>query len=62
MEHPHLLIVDVFNAVFGPPVRTAGEALGYHFHDPAEPIPFHIAISLLILAFYTGCRWSCGRA
>jgi F-type H+-transporting ATPase subunit a len=51
-EHP-LLIVDVFNAVFGPPVRAAGEALGYEFYNPAQPIPFHIAIGFLILAAYT---------
>jgi F-type H+-transporting ATPase subunit a len=53
MDHPHLLIVDVINAVFGPLVLAAGEAIGYHFHDPQQPIPFHVAIGFLILAFYT---------
>ena len=53
MEHPHLLIVDAINVALGPVVRTAGEALGYQFQDPQQPIPFHIAISLLILVGYT---------
>lgn len=52
MEHPHLLIVDVINAVFGPVVRAVGGAIGYHFHDPAQPIPFHIAIGMIIVATY----------
>ena len=30
LEHP-LWIVDFVNAILGPPVRAAGEALGYHF-------------------------------
>jgi F-type H+-transporting ATPase subunit a len=51
-EHP-LLIVDVFNAVFGPMVRAVGEAIGYQFYNPAEPIPFYIVMSILILAGLT---------
>jgi F-type H+-transporting ATPase subunit a len=51
-EHP-LLIVDVFNAVFGPPVRAVGEALGYEFYNPAQPIPFYIVMSILILVGLT---------
>ena len=47
-EHP-LWIVHAFNAVFGAPVRAAGEAMGYHFHHPAEPIPNYIVMSLLIV-------------
>jgi F-type H+-transporting ATPase subunit a len=51
-EHP-LLIVDVFNAVFGPPVRAVGEALGYEFYNPAQPIPFYIVMAILILVVLT---------
>lgn len=52
MEHPQLLIVDVINAVLGPVVRAAGEAVGYQFYDPQQPIPFHVAISMLIVGGY----------
>lgn len=52
MEHPKLLVVDAVNAVLGPVVRAAGDAVGYHFHDPSHPIPFHVAISILIVLAY----------
>ena len=47
IEHP-LAIVDAANAVFGPVVRTAGEAIGYHFEKPAQPIPPHMVMIVLI--------------
>ena len=52
-DHP-LLIVDGFNAVLGPVVRSAGEALGYHFAKPEQPIPPHMVMILLITAVITG--------
>jgi F-type H+-transporting ATPase subunit a len=52
-EHP-LLIVDTVNAVLGPVVRSAGEAAGYHFAKPEQPIPSHIVMIMLITAVLTG--------
>jgi F-type H+-transporting ATPase subunit a len=52
IHHP-LLIVDGVNAVLGPVVRTAGEAVGYHFEKPAEPIPPHMVMILLIVVTVT---------
>lgn len=49
LEHP-LWIVQFVNALLGPLVRRAGEALGYHFtgHDV---IPTYIVMVLLIVVF-----------
>jgi F-type H+-transporting ATPase subunit a len=51
LEHP-LWIVQVVNALLGPLVRRAGEALGYHFtgHDV---IPPYMVMILLVVAFTT---------
>jgi F-type H+-transporting ATPase subunit a len=51
-EHP-LLIVDLVNAVLGPPVRAMLEPLGVHF-DPAHPvIPNYLVMVMLIVAAVT---------
>ena len=52
-EHP-LLIVNTVNAVLGPVVRTAGEAVGYQFAKPDHPIPAHIVMIMLITAVVAG--------
>ena len=51
LEHP-LWIVDAVNAVFGPLVLRAGEALGYHFTGH-HPIPNYMVMILLIVAVVT---------
>jgi F-type H+-transporting ATPase subunit a len=51
LEHP-LWIVDTVNAVFGPLVLRAGEALGYHFTGH-HPIPNYMVMILLIVAGVT---------
>lgn len=51
--HPHLVIVDATNAVLGPVVVAAGEAVGYHFHDPHAPIPAHMVMIGLITLVIT---------
>jgi F-type H+-transporting ATPase subunit a len=48
LEHP-LWIVDFFNALLGPLVVSAGEAMGHHFAHPAEPIPPFMVMVLLIM-------------
>ena len=52
-DHP-LLIVDAVNAVLGPVVVKAGEAVGYHFHEPAHPIPNFMVMTGLITLAITG--------
>jgi len=53
LEHP-LLIVDAVNAVLGPVVHAAGEAIGYEFEKPAAPIPnFMVMIGLITVAITT---------
>ncbi len=47
LEHP-LLIVDTVNAVLGPVVHAAGEAVGYHFAKPEAPIPNYMVMIGLI--------------
>ena len=51
LEHP-LWIVDFVNAILGPLVRAAGEALGYHFSGH-QVIPNYIVMVLLIVAGLT---------
>ena len=51
LEHP-LWIVDFVNAILGPPVRAAGEALGYHFTGH-HVIPNYMVMVLVIVAFVT---------
>lgn len=51
LEHP-LWIVDAVNAVLGPLVLRASEALGYHFTGH-HPIPNYIVMILLILVGVT---------
>src|SRR3954470_7291524 len=51
LEHP-LWIVDFVNAILGPPVRAAGEALGYHFTGH-EVITTYLVMVLLILVGLT---------
>src|SRR5688500_4406531 len=53
IEHP-LLIVDAVNATLGPVVLKAGEAVGYHFEDPAAPIPNFMVMIGLITVVITG--------
>jgi F-type H+-transporting ATPase subunit a len=49
LEHP-LWIVQLVNLLLGPIVRSAGEALGYHFQGH-EVIPPHMVMVLLIVVF-----------
>jgi F-type H+-transporting ATPase subunit a len=51
-EHP-LWIVDFVNAVLGPLVHKAGDAVGYHFQNPHHPIPNYMVMVLLILVGLT---------
>jgi F-type H+-transporting ATPase subunit a len=56
-EHP-LWIVDAVNAVLGPLVRAAGEAMGYHFAageggHAAHVIPNYLVMVMLIVAGLT---------
>ena len=53
MHETPLLIVDVFNAVLGPPVSAAMGALGFHL-DPAHPIPPFMVMILIIVLGLTG--------
>lgn len=53
MHETPLLIVDVFNAVLGPPVTAAMGALGIHL-DPAHPIPPFMVMILIIVLGLTG--------
>ena len=49
LEHP-LWIVQFVNALLGPLVLRAGEAVGYHFATPHEPIPpFMVMVMLIVL-------------
>jgi F-type H+-transporting ATPase subunit a len=50
-EHP-LWIVDIVNALLGPPVRAIGEAMGYHF-TAAQVIPNYLVMVMLIVAVMT---------
>jgi F-type H+-transporting ATPase subunit a len=52
MHETPLLIVDLFNAVLGPPVSAALGALGFHL-DPAHPIPPYMVMILIIVAVLT---------
>jgi len=49
--HHELWIVQLFNAIFGPLVAKIGGLLGYHFENPAKPIPDYIVMVYLIVAF-----------
>ena len=51
LEHP-LWIVDIVNAILGPPVRAIGEALGYHFTGH-HVVPNYMVMVLLIVAGLT---------
>jgi F-type H+-transporting ATPase subunit a len=51
LEHP-LWIVQLVNALLGPLVRRAGEAMGHHFTGH-EVIPPHMVMVLLIVVFVT---------
>ena len=53
LEHP-LWIVHFVNAVLGPLVLRAGEAMGRHFARPEEPIPPYLVMVMLILLTVTG--------
>lgn len=52
LEHP-LWIVEIFNALLGPLVVNAGQALGHRFANPAEPIPPFMVMIVLIVAALT---------
>ena len=47
LEHP-LWIVDFVNAILGPPVRSIGEAMGYHFTGH-QVIPNYLVMVMLIV-------------
>ena len=51
LEHP-LWIVDAVNALLGPLVVAAGNAVGYHFTGH-HPIPNYMVMTLLIVAGVT---------
>ncbi len=51
LEHP-LWIVELVNALLGPLVRRAGEAMGYHFTGHYV-IPPYMVMVLLIVLFVT---------
>jgi F-type H+-transporting ATPase subunit a len=51
-EHP-LLIAELVNAALGPLVKAVGEPLGFHFSADHPPIPNHIVMVMLIVAFLT---------
>ena len=52
LEHP-LWIVDLVNAILGPPVRAVGDALGYHFTGH-HVIPNYLVMTMLIVIGLTG--------
>jgi F-type H+-transporting ATPase subunit a len=52
MPHAQLWIVDLVNAILGPPVVLILEALGFH-PDHHHPIPDYLVMVLLIIAFLT---------
>jgi F-type H+-transporting ATPase subunit a len=52
LEHP-LWIVHAVNAVLGPVLVAAGNAVGYQFHSADEPIPKYMVMVLLIVAALT---------
>jgi F-type H+-transporting ATPase subunit a len=52
LEHP-LWIVQLVNAVLGSLVVRVGEAIGWHFAKPAEPIPPYLVMVMLIVAGLT---------
>lgn len=52
LEHP-LWIVEIVNALLGPLVLRAGEAMGNHFSKPADPIPPFMVMVLLIVVVMT---------
>jgi F-type H+-transporting ATPase subunit a len=54
-EHP-LWIVDLVNAILGPPVHAAGEALGYHFTGHPV-IPNYMVMVILIVTGLTVLCW-----
>ena len=53
LEHS-LLIVEATNAVLGPLVVMAGEAVGYHFQKPEAPIPNYMVMVGLVTLIITG--------
>jgi F-type H+-transporting ATPase subunit a len=52
MPHAQLWIVDLVNAILGPPVVVLLEAAGFH-PDHHHPIPDYLVMVLLIVAFLT---------
>ena len=52
LEHP-LWIVELVNALLGPLVRRAGEAMGHHFDPAHEAIPPFMVMVLLIVVSIT---------
>lgn len=51
LEHA-LWIVQIFNQIFGPLVLAAGQALGYTFANPHEPIPNHVVMCVVVLLMF----------
>jgi F-type H+-transporting ATPase subunit a len=47
--HHELWIVQLINAMFGPIVAKIGGLFGYHFTNPAKPIPDYIVMVYLIV-------------
>jgi F-type H+-transporting ATPase subunit a len=52
MPHAQLWIVDLVNAILGPPVVALLEAAGFH-PDHHHPIPDYLVMVMLIVAFLT---------
>lgn len=48
--HHELWLVQLVNAIFGPLVTKIGGLFGYHFQNPAKPIPDFIVMIYLIVA------------
>jgi F-type H+-transporting ATPase subunit a len=52
--HHQFVIVETVNAVLGPVVAAAGNAVGYEFENPAKPIPDYMVMTGLITLVITG--------
>jgi len=58
MSHHESFIGRLVNQLFGPLVLPLMEALGAHPHDPQNPIPDHIGVSLFICGIVAVfCLW-----
>ena len=60
LDH-ELWIVQIVNAIFGPMVAAAMQALGMHVEPGAKLIPDHMVMCALIVVFVT-VLWPSSRA